>query len=641
MSQIRRTADRRRRVLYQTHVSPHPASSRANHLSDEETRAARQPDQEFGSRVHRHLRGRWFSLVPVSRLAIVVVTSIVLVVPAALTLLHHLAFTWPTLAYREEIARPLYINRPDSFAAWWVTMVLLLSAGATRLTYLLRLHRRDDYRGHYQLWRLTLVVLLVACVHSTVDVVAWTGAWLDLLVGDRAVLSGANWLRIGLDIGGIILAMRLVAEVYRCRPALIAMLSAAFFLGISEAASWQLIAVDSVAKATLFTAAPMLGWSCFLVASTVYLRLMYRQVRNIPDAPTFRQRMNDWMEERRHRDDEIESDFFETKPLRKPAIARATTKRPAVAQDDAPQRSQPSNKVTRKETNRDRSPDEESGDEKPSKPGLLSRILRRKPKQSDDAESDAESEATVATSRRERRKELRDERKAEKARKKAGKKDAEDDTDEKPKRRWLGLRAAKKPVEENGQDTSGSAEESSDATPKKKRRFSLRLKPQASAGDQAGGDAKDAASAESQPDQEDQAARKKGGLFSGLFGRKKASGDDHSESDNDEASIFRTDEFLQLSAVPRSGDQCGKDEPQTGRKTNAADTRRPSRLVPQRRRRSAGSGRNRLELDVQVRASADAEATQTERAGGISPSNERPVVISCRIPTRHVSTQDS
>ena len=121
MSQLRRTPDRRRRVLYQSHVSPHDPSTTANLRAADELRAP--------------------------RLSITIVSFIILAVPVALTILHHLALTWPSLAYRDALARPLYINRPDSFAAWWLTMVLLVAAGTTRLIYVLRRHRRDDYPG--------------------------------------------------------------------------------------------------------------------------------------------------------------------------------------------------------------------------------------------------------------------------------------------------------------------------------------------------------------------------------------------------------------------------------------------------------------------------------------------------------------
>ena len=493
-------------MLYQSHVAPQNPSTPATRRAAEELRAARQPAQAFGSRVHRQLRGRWFSLVPVSRLAVTIAVAAVAGLAISLTVLHHLAVTWPALAYREGIARPLRIDRPDSFAAWWTTMVLVLAAGAMRLIYVLRRHRRDDYRGHYQLWRLTLIVLLLASIQSTVGLVAWLGAFLDLAFGVRAVLSGANWFRIALDVGGIVLAMRLISEVYHCRPALVAMVCAAAFFGVAEAAAWQLFAVDTMTRSTLVIAGPMLGSSCLLIAATIYLRALYRQVRNIADAPSVRERLRRWMEERRERDDEKALDLSEmTRPIQRPkavAASDAPSKRPAAEQA--------ANQIDKKET-----PDAESGDEeqnatKTKKPGLFSRFRRPRI----EAEPDSVDESAAKESQ---------------------KGESHDDaaTNAKPKRRWFGLRAPR-PMDNDdhavlsdssdSQSPEARSPESESPAPRK-RRFSLRLKPKLTE------TLNNASSDDTSDTSEDEATLpKKKGWFGGLMGRKKTVEEDNEGS---------------------------------------------------------------------------------------------------------------
>lgn len=486
-----RSADRRRRVMYQSHVAPPAPSTPATRRAAEELRAARQPANSFGSRVHRQLRGRWFSLVPVSRLAILVAAALMLAIPISLTVFHHLAVTWPSLAYREGITRPFRMERPDSFAAWWTTMVLVLAAGAMRLVFVLRRHRRDDYRGHYQLWQLTLIVLLVASVHLTVGLVAWLGAFVDLAIGDRAILSGANWLRIALDIGGVILAMRLVAEVYHCRPALIAILSAAAFLGFSEAAAWQLIAVDTMTRSTLVLAAPMLGSSCLLVAATIYLRALYREVRNIADAPTVRERIAEWMAERRESDDDQAFELPESKP---PALARNQPRRPAVATETEPKRPIP--KPTPVPVATKKQPVAESAEQnEPSvkKPGLFSRF-KRKPDETELANKTEQAQKTA---------------------------------DEKPKRRWLGFRSAKPTAEKAASKSSAKPSDKPESTAKKSR-FSMRLKPQNS---ETSATESTAENPKSASQDEDKPTKEKKGWLSGLLGGKKSRDDETSADD--------------------------------------------------------------------------------------------------------------
>ncbi|PAY18191.1 hypothetical protein CKO51_17700 [Rhodopirellula sp. SM50] len=444
---------------------------------------------------------------------------IVLAISIVLTVLHHAAFTWPSLAYRADLARPLLIHRPDSLGAWWTTMLLLLSAGATRLIYVLRRHRRDDYRGHYQLWQLTLVVLLLASVHATVDLVGWLGASLDLLVGDRAVLSGANWLRIVLDVGGIILTMRLIAEVYLCRPALIAMAVSAVLIGFSELAHWQIVVVDGAAKATLVIAAPMLTWSCFLVAATLYLRSMYRQIRNIPAAPSIRERLAQWVAERRSGDEEdFPSEFFEPQDTPRPAVASVAPRRPRTVAPAAKSDvvSKDDDDRTDVETDLD-----ENDSARPEKLGWFARLRRRGGKNPSDADSDdvtpdRSSQADAA--------------------------DDDDDTPDqpKPKRRWFGLRAARstEPTDD-AEESAAESENDSDDQPdserpaKKKGWFSLRLKPQplADSADQDGDS--DEPVTDSDGDAETETQEKKKGWFGGLLRRKTVDAEESDDAESD------------------------------------------------------------------------------------------------------------
>ena len=67
MTVERRIDDRRRRVLFSAN---RPQSSAPLALAVEEQddlRAARRPQEAYGSRVKRRLRSRWFSVIPIHR----------------------------------------------------------------------------------------------------------------------------------------------------------------------------------------------------------------------------------------------------------------------------------------------------------------------------------------------------------------------------------------------------------------------------------------------------------------------------------------------------------------------------------------------------------------------------------------------
>ena len=291
MPQDRRTTDRRRRILYSSQTADTSKPTAASRRAKEKLREARQPTKVYGARVHRRLRARWFSLVPVKRRTMLIFSSIIAACALLLTYAHFAAVTWPSLVYRPEISRPLRLDHPDSFGRWFISSVLVASAGASLLIYQLRRHRNDDYRGHYRLWRLVIFVLLLASVNSLVMVVDWGGSVLDAAFGKRVAFSGYDWLRIVLGVGGVVLALRLVAEVRRSRWALTAILIACGFLALPEATKWKLFAVEDMNRWALVTSAPLLGYTSLFLAFTGYLRLLYREVRGITDEETIRQKL--------------------------------------------------------------------------------------------------------------------------------------------------------------------------------------------------------------------------------------------------------------------------------------------------------------------------------------------------------------
>ena len=173
MQHGRRTVGRRRRVLYTSHHADSSTSTAASRREAAKLREARRPPAAYGSRVHRRLRGRWFSIVPVRRRTLSIGSAIIASIVLLLCLAHYFAVTRPWLAYNPEVARPLRLDRPDSFGHWIMCVLLAGSSGASLLIYQLRRYRNDDYGGQYRLWRLVLVLLMIASIHSLVGLIDW------------------------------------------------------------------------------------------------------------------------------------------------------------------------------------------------------------------------------------------------------------------------------------------------------------------------------------------------------------------------------------------------------------------------------------------------------------------------------------
>jgi hypothetical protein len=58
---------------------------------------------------------------------------------------------------------------PGNIANWFAGVLLLLAAGLGCLTFLMRRHRTDDYRGRYRMWYWVVPLLMLASVNQTVD----------------------------------------------------------------------------------------------------------------------------------------------------------------------------------------------------------------------------------------------------------------------------------------------------------------------------------------------------------------------------------------------------------------------------------------------------------------------------------------
>ena len=325
----RRSADRRRRVLYSQH-DPTPSTAASRRARDK-LREARQPTKAYGARVHRRLRGRWFSIVPVRSSTLCMGAAIIGAVTLLLTYFHYAAVTWPSLAYRPEIARPLRLDQSGSFGRWFICVLLAASSGASLLIYQLRRYRNDDFRGHYRLWRLVIFVLLATSVNSLVSVVDWAGALLDLAFGRRVAFSGYDWLRIVLGLAGTILAIRMVADVRRSRWALLMMVAACGFLAIPEASKWQLFSVENINQWVLVTSAPLLGYTFLFLALVGYLRTLYREVRGLGDEQSLVQRWREYRASMFARDDEKSDDNVESETRKSKRRARKSESRKAVA----------------------------------------------------------------------------------------------------------------------------------------------------------------------------------------------------------------------------------------------------------------------------------------------------------------------
>jgi len=309
----------------------------------EKLRQARRPVAIYGSSVRRRLRGRWYSLVPVRRRAMAAVSLAILSGALLLCLAHWLAITWQPLAYREPLASAFRLDRPDSFGTWVRCLLLALTTGVALLVYQLRRYRNDDYRGSYRIWPPVIILIGVASLDSVVALVPWCGELIDLVLGKRIAMAGADWIRIGLTVGGAALALRLVAEVRHSKLAVAMMLVSVVWFALPLAARWGVLLSDTPLKWWLITSAPLLAAATLCLACTAYLRMLFREVRGLDQEDRLADRLQQWKAnlfaartaERVDEARPAKSAAEKPKSTRAAKTAKATAASPPAADDEA------------------------------------------------------------------------------------------------------------------------------------------------------------------------------------------------------------------------------------------------------------------------------------------------------------------
>lgn len=290
--------ERRRLVIYSQRLHAGTVPSAPRGPSGHGAAGRRGGHQAYGSRVHRRLRARWYGVVPVKRRTMFAFALVAGLLVSVLAVAHWAALWWEPLATRPHMARPLRLDRPDSFGAWLATGMLVLTAGLSLLVYQLRRYRSDDYHGHYRIWRIAILVCLLASLDGVVDLVAWLGAGLDVLLAEREILAGADWIRLLLCVGGVVLGIRMTAEVARDRLAMNGMLVAVALLAVPQAARWNFLEMETPAQATWLPIFAVAARAALLVAVMSYLRMLYREVRRLEPAPPFRDWIRGWVPRR-------------------------------------------------------------------------------------------------------------------------------------------------------------------------------------------------------------------------------------------------------------------------------------------------------------------------------------------------------
>ncbi|MEM9366292.1 MAG: hypothetical protein AAGD07_09855 [Planctomycetota bacterium] len=418
MPYVRRSDDRRRRVLL-SNGGMGPAAvpgTRSFHRD-----VSPRPVVAYGKRARRPLRGRWFALVPLTRLALTQFTAVILLATCALVGTHYLTLTVPALGTRSAWVNVFQSDAPGSMGRFIQAGFLGLSAAAAYLVYQLRRHRNDDFHGQYRLWRWMISLFVISAVTTMVPLIELLGGVLEWGIGRRVALSGADWMRLLGSIACFAVAVQSVIELRRHLAAMLWMLLGWSAVTTPVAMQWHGIEITTPLTATIASNAWLVGASAWLLGTVWYLKCLVREVRCLPQQPGF---FANWFAANEG-EDEVEPKS--NRRERKRATSRAPSKQVdevISAKNVSPKKRDATQAAKRVDVaaERQRDDDVEAGGEKPKRTWFG---LRRRKRAPEDAEVKPEAEAKPEIAKAKRSVPKRD--------------DPVEETAKEPKKRRFGL----------------------------------------------------------------------------------------------------------------------------------------------------------------------------------------------------------
>jgi hypothetical protein len=262
--------DRRRRVLKDEVLS---ASN--NYTNDRRTgdgSASSAPRYSDAAGVENHPQVTDF--VPRRYSTIAMFVAIGAGMTAALAAIHYFALPIAAATGLQTVAA-IDLSAPGSLASW-LSAVLLLTASATcLLSYSIRRHRIDDFRGRYRVWFLAAVACLMLSANSVAGLHQIVADTLSHLTGWAPVRAGAGWwlLLSGLPLSWILL--RALLDMRECRVATVLVVAAVGCYVVSVASYLGLArVVDPRLKSIAIGATLLMGHWLLLASAVSYARFI-------------------------------------------------------------------------------------------------------------------------------------------------------------------------------------------------------------------------------------------------------------------------------------------------------------------------------------------------------------------------------
>lgn len=313
---------RRRRVaLDQTQSAPSDVAVQEQCAEPVTEESRKTVARSYTPGARRSRQFRTTDLIPKRIWSVTAVIALLLSAIAGLNLLHLNSPNWIGVIGADGIAA-LSLDSGQGLSVWYSNFLLLLTSCVSLQLYLLRQHRRDDYKGSYRIWLWLAVIFLIASAASVTGISTMCRNVVSSLLGSETIGTSLVWI-VSIKLTGLtLLVVRGLIEVRYSRLAVAGLLTVLLAYGMAN----LIIEIPDVrAQSSEFIHAALgncllIGCTALFVSVLGFARFVYLDANGLIQA-----RDRSEQEERREERARRKAEAKQQKRERKQQLAEAET----------------------------------------------------------------------------------------------------------------------------------------------------------------------------------------------------------------------------------------------------------------------------------------------------------------------------
>lgn len=270
--------DRRRRVLLDASAAEQAEGGKRDKNQLGQSDGAGKKGAGYSQDVRQACGTRLVQLIPVRKRSFTALIIASVSVTSLLLVAHYLVYVTGQLPwYGHPLAVALDATHPQSLAAWLGSHLWLMCLGTTILTFQLRRHKLDDYRGEYRLWFWLVITCLIASIDSTTHITELFGQALDRWAKINIGWSGKAVVLATLSALIGMLGLRLCTELKTVPASLVCWLLGLLCWAGSAALGQEMLRLDMAIQTRIWLRAGLwlIGLTSIWIAAVAYLRHVY------------------------------------------------------------------------------------------------------------------------------------------------------------------------------------------------------------------------------------------------------------------------------------------------------------------------------------------------------------------------------